>query len=472
MTDNSPKVRASADLDVISPAPLHPPSPIIVPALQDQADTYSNLASHGNSSVLSIVTSVSEPPGIDNVDVPPISSHDNLPKPIQQTGALGPEAVGQNNMANGSGGNGITSVATHNPVEEVLPMLETPTHTPRISDADQHGSKLNKLIRSPDIPTLVIHQPKATSTFEDNSAVSQDARNPNPGLWSDSLVQPLQEFRGSGSDGVGINPIQQRGEHETTQRHVPPNMEYPIVDIQAMVDNIKAHAVAPSPAGSINPTIDNDGPSQSIPLPPKPPMGQPNHPQAYPFPEGFVPHAQGSFQSSTVSLSLSSATSNSGYAIAPPGTFPVIPSVAASIPNNAMAAAYPRLPPSESQQQNWDTFLREERRHLSDAKWDKFPDGSRLFVGLYIRPSQDVHSLTSTGNLFCERVSKRDVFNIFSKYGRLAQISLKPSYGFVQYYTVEDGQAAMNNLQGIEVHGKRLSKYQQLHCRCSLPYIC
>jgi nuclear polyadenylated RNA-binding protein 3 len=458
MTDNSPKVRASADLDVISPAPLHPPSPIIVPTLQDQADTYFNLAPHGDSSLPPIVTSVFKPPGMDNTDVPPISSHDNPPKPVQQTGALVPGAVNQNNTANVSS-NGKNPVVMHNPVEDALRMLETSTHRPNISDTEQREPKPNKPIRSPGVPTLMIHQHEATSASEDDPAVSRDAPNPNLVPWSDSLMQPLHGLWGNGLNVVGVKPIQQRSERETTEYHVPPNTQYPAADTQAIADNAKSHAVAASPTGSVNSPADNDGPSQSIPLPPKPPMGQPNNPQAYSFPEGSVPHAQASVQSSTLSLSLSNATRNSGYTLALPGTFPVPPTVAASIPNNATTTAHTGPPTSEFQQQNWDTFLREERRHLSDAKWDKFPDGSRLFVGLYSRLSRDVHSLTSTGNLFSERVSKRDVFNIFSKYGRLAQISLKPSYGFVQYYTVEDGQAAVNNLQGIEVHGKRLSKY-------------
>lgn len=61
------------------------------------------------------------------------------------------------------------------------------------------------------------------------------------------------------------------------------------------------------------------------------------------------------------------------------------------------------------------------------------------------------------GNLSQERVSKRDVFELFHQYGRLAQISLKSAYGFVQYHTNTDAQAAMNALQGAEVKGRKIS---------------
>lgn len=61
-----------------------------------------------------------------------------------------------------------------------------------------------------------------------------------------------------------------------------------------------------------------------------------------------------------------------------------------------------------------------------------------------------------TGNLSSDKVSKRDVFDLFYRYGRLAQISLKSAYGFVQYHTAEEGRGAMENLQGTEIKGRRI----------------
>ncbi|XXH01918.1 nuclear polyadenylated RNA-binding protein 3 [Hypoxylon texense] len=111
------------------------------------------------------------------------------------------------------------------------------------------------------------------------------------------------------------------------------------------------------------------------------------------------------------------------------------------------------------QSQRWETFLQEERRYVSEARWDRFPEGSRLFIGTFT--SITLHNVTSTanvriGNLSSDRVSKREVFDIFAGYGRLAQISLKQAYGFVQYHTLTEGQAAMDNLQGIEVQGRKI----------------
>jgi hypothetical protein len=50
------------------------------------------------------------------------------------------------------------------------------------------------------------------------------------------------------------------------------------------------------------------------------------------------------------------------------------------------------------------------------------------------------------------------VFDLFHRFGRLAQISLKSAYGFVQYHTIEEGRRALENLEGYEVKGRRIRK--------------
>jgi RNA recognition motif-containing protein len=51
------------------------------------------------------------------------------------------------------------------------------------------------------------------------------------------------------------------------------------------------------------------------------------------------------------------------------------------------------------------------------------------------------------------------VFDVFHRFGRLAQISLKNAYGFVQYHTVAEGQAAMQGAQGIELGGRKIREF-------------
>lgn len=107
----------------------------------------------------------------------------------------------------------------------------------------------------------------------------------------------------------------------------------------------------------------------------------------------------------------------------------------------------------------YQEFLRDEARNTSSGQWERFPAGSRLFIGKNNHISASAsRDLSNLGNLFTERVTKRDLFFIFHKYGRLAQISMKSAYGFVQYVTAEDCRRAMETEQGLEIKGRKISR--------------
>ncbi|KAJ5835152.1 hypothetical protein N7447_001178 [Penicillium robsamsonii] len=93
-------------------------------------------------------------------------------------------------------------------------------------------------------------------------------------------------------------------------------------------------------------------------------------------------------------------------------------------------------------QKKYDEFLHDERIYVTEGLWDRFPMGSRLFVG----------------NLPTERVTKRDMFHIFHKYGKLAQISIKQAYGFIQFLEASSCHAALGVEQGAIVRGRKIRK--------------
>ncbi|KAJ5103709.1 hypothetical protein N7532_004238 [Penicillium argentinense] len=91
-------------------------------------------------------------------------------------------------------------------------------------------------------------------------------------------------------------------------------------------------------------------------------------------------------------------------------------------------------------QKKYDEFLHDERVYVTEGLWDRFPVGSRLFVG----------------NLPTERVTKRDMFHLFHKYGKLAQISIKQAYGFIQFLEAGACHAALQAEQGALVRGRKI----------------
>ncbi|OJJ51975.1 hypothetical protein ASPSYDRAFT_63068 [Aspergillus sydowii CBS 593.65] len=90
-------------------------------------------------------------------------------------------------------------------------------------------------------------------------------------------------------------------------------------------------------------------------------------------------------------------------------------------------------------QEKYDLFLHDERIHVTEGLWDRFPYGSRLFVG----------------NLPTERVTKRDLFHIFHSYGKLVQISIKQGYGFIQFLEATSCRQALKYEQGAIVRGRK-----------------
>ena len=110
---------------------------------------------------------------------------------------------------------------------------------------------------------------------------------------------------------------------------------------------------------------------------------------------------------------------------------------AVQMPEISSATERPWTP---NTQKVYDQFLEDERRYITEGIWDKFPYGSRLFVG----------------NLPSEKVTKRDLFHIFHRHGRLAQISIKQAYGFVQFLEASSCSLALQADQGVEIRGRRI----------------
>jgi hypothetical protein len=112
----------------------------------------------------------------------------------------------------------------------------------------------------------------------------------------------------------------------------------------------------------------------------------------------------------------------------------------------------------------YEEFLDDERKYVTDGQWDQFPMGSRLFIG-----KLDLFSLPEgysciRGNLPTEKVTKRDIFHRFFRHGKLAQISIKQAYGFVQFLDTESSHRALQAEQGQAVRGRKMRK-------CRLPCI-
>ncbi|KAI1171838.1 hypothetical protein F4777DRAFT_593369 [Nemania sp. FL0916] len=473
MTGNSPRVRATADLDPVSPSPLHPPSPIIVPTLQDQADAYFDMSRiTGNPAMLAVPAAISTAgvviPGVGDRPIIHDNNQNSTPNAISSDVRSTDSNKAINRVAeteeSASGGDSTED------------MQEPETSRSDATGAEQDVSKSNEFTANSDTTALVsrladntapAHEPISTITQTPNdlspSFVPNLSHKPLEDSWSppDTTSSNAHEAQLAQSSGEQVPMI---NNHYSTSSH----SNQPGANIQTPTDNVTTHITkVDANAASIYVPEGNTSshmlPQKSL-LPTKPPIPDSNTAQLYAAASGYSASLTGASGFDSVPLPLSNGSAPNPYQGAVPGTYmgaapgtfnpyagaTAIPGVnpifQQSVPASQSDYTYipspiDQPPPSDFTKQRWDSFLQEERKYVSEAKWDRFPEGSRIFIG----------------NLSSERVSKKEVFNIFSEYGRLAQISLKQAYGFVQYHTVAEGQAAMDNLQGVEVRGKKIN---------------
>ncbi|CEL07897.1 Putative RNA-binding protein [Aspergillus calidoustus] len=241
------------------------------------------------------------------------------------------------------------------------------------------------------------------------------------------------------------------------------------VDFQNLLDNLPSSTAAsalPVPGNTISagdpPTSPQAAAGEasqfSLGLPPRPPpQAKPSiHPNYNPSddirsyhqlptqtsPSSSNPYAsqQSNYQSTLGPTALSPAVA--------PGTSLVAVETQDASPATQKNGPVDRQPARSDEDTPWgpdvqkkyDEFLRDERVYVTEGLWDRFPYGSRLFVG----------------NLPTERVTKRDLFHIFHSYGKLAQISIKQAYGFIQFLEASSCKRALEGEQGAVVRGRKV----------------
>ena len=214
------------------------------------------------------------------------------------------------------------------------------------------------------------------------------------------------------------------------------------IDYPSLLNNIaQSAATAPTAESLTSPTTAaptfEQGPSiSSLPaipgLPPKPPALQ--HPAGFAAYQMPQPSPMSAAPIDIPVSQLDKMTASQDFVYEP------APNAAEKYPAQGYEPATGDRPWSPKTQSIYDQFLEDERGFVTEGIWDRFPAGSRLFVG----------------NLPSEKVTKRDLFHIFHRHGKLAQISIKQAYGFIQFLQASDCHKAMEADQGVEIRGRKI----------------
>ncbi|KAI1325401.1 hypothetical protein F5Y16DRAFT_377926 [Xylariaceae sp. FL0255] len=431
MSLNPPKAWAAAHLEPVSPSPVHPPSPIIIPTLQHQADVYSDMTLDSNKKMnptpvaIGRMAVLNDAAGAvfapshkhDQSDVSTADPYAKFPKSgktlVPPTSGTMPANINTEINPDKFENNEADTPRAQETLPQILQTSDTSSTVALSANSLLHDALVPSSIQPANVPTtdLAIPQEGAMVPPPGNDALPQSILRPSP-LNLDSIdIQALVDKITSQSvvpDPVGkpVPPNQQgtlTNTNTLASSYTFPQMSNQQTDLSGFVPS---HTMQQVPNAIYDPTM----PSTYFP-----------NPAVYTTAPAF-PTADQMNAFNLSSGSLGSKCSEVGY----------IP--ARNVVSRSSTGS------NDPQKEKWDSFLTYERR-MSDAKCESFPEGSRIFVG----------------NLSSDRVTKKEVFDLFSPYGRLAQISFKHGYGFVQYHTAVEGRAAVDGLQGFEIKGRKLN---------------
>ncbi|KAF4481579.1 RNA-binding [Fusarium agapanthi] len=479
MTEPEAELQATANLSPVSPSPVHSATSLAVPVLQETVETVDAMVAAAAAAAADANGSINKAPNLE-----PIS------------GAGGDDDIVDDDSLNDPYGEDDTDVAAQQvpqpQVEQELPdsnddyakTFDSPIGTEEGEDGVVEPQDVSSLPReSNEISLSSDHLTNRTSQV--SHVVHESSLSAQPGQSATSTTSNASsEAQAAGvANTFTSQPSNQQTSSPSTAKPGASNAASsasPSADIQHLVADLTAPSnpnthYAPSVLGehSLESAIPSSAFSSSASLPPRPPLSQ-TVPQTYAS-QHHPPSINASIPSNLAAPPTPGQPSTyvaTGAPAAVPdalGEFPVLLGSGLQAPVAITSMNAPPYPPkpalyntdqaqdSEYERQ-WNQFLADENQYIAEAKWDRFPEGSRIFIGTRSASgaSKNGAHIFATGNLSSDKVSKQDVFDLFHRFGRIAQISLKSAYGFVQYHSIEEGQRAMDNLQGIEIKGRRI----------------
>ncbi|KAL6919115.1 hypothetical protein ACHAP8_002952 [Fusarium lateritium] len=459
MTEPEAEIQATANLSPVSPSPVHSAASLAVPVLQETVDTIDAMVAAASAAADAANRSVNNGPdyepileaGDDNiVDDDPYGEYD-ADAVAQQV----PQPQVEQELSDSN--------------DDYAKTFDSPIGPEEGEDGDVQPQDVSSLpgeshnLSLPSQVSYAVHDPSYLAQ------PSQPAASAASNASSEAQASGATATTSQLSNLPSPTTAKLSGGSTTSPANTSTDIQRLVADLIAPADsNRTTESSAPSAAGEQS---SNFPPSTS--LPPRPPLSQ-AAPQTY-----ASQHHPGGVNASIPSSLAAPPTPGQPSTYVAAGAPITIPDALGdySVPlgsglqapvaiTSMNAPPYPPQPvpynadqvQDAEYQRQWNQFLVDEQQYMSDAKWDRFPEGSRIFIGTRSASgaSKNGAHIFSAGNLSSDKVSKRDVFDLFHRFGRLAQISLKSAYGFVQYHSIDEGQRAMDNLQGIEIKGRRI----------------
>jgi nuclear polyadenylated RNA-binding protein 3 len=409
-TDPTPEILSTAaELSPISPSPVHTTVPLALPVLQDQAESLDSMAAPTSGVEAGTADgatmgnqAIADAPAVNGSDGESIADDDSF------NDAYGEEQAGEDQelkeRADASMDDYARTFDSPLPAEDEEEGMQEDVSSTRESINAPSSSAALPNLPSVAAPTadLSLNQPASSAP---DTLASHPARPeaPDPNVAAESLSHPPPEQPIPQS-----SPPQSNGKEDSIYgdpASAQADIKQLVADITSRDDESSSLPKPPqySPTPDAYPVSSNLKSPASASLPPKPqlvqlaaqPISLPTEYQpfqqaistAHVSPHTIAPLTPG--QPSTYVAAGAPGTSTEPISSLPP---PPASTLNAAVPITSLTAPpYPSNPPAFSAdathdsdyQSTWDTFLTDERRYMSEARWDRFPEGSRIFIGRF-----------------------------------------------------------------------------------------
>ena len=359
MTEPQPELEATANLSPVSPSPVHTAAPQVVPALQDTVDTI--------NAMVAAVADVAEA-GDEQVVIDPAMSATH--EDVADDDATDPYGDEDETSREPQGPPSQPQEEPADNIDDYAKTFDSPISAEE--QEDQEGESVAA-------PPAIQEQPHSSPSPE--PAANTSPTDPLPSLAQHETA----DAHNVESDATAPSALEAEATlHQPAQTADPESADTAastaadpgaVVDIQKLMADLAAQkASEPTAAGGAGEPAQAEAPTDPVTpsstivpgssLPPRPPQPQ------------TTPNQQPSFSGAGASAT--------GSSLAPGISLPSNP-----VGSSADAPAYDapaRGYAAEGGQdveynRQWEQFMTDERQYMSDAKWDRFPDGSRLFIG-------------------------------------------------------------------------------------------
>jgi nuclear polyadenylated RNA-binding protein 3 len=365
----------------VSPLPVRPPNPLDIPVLRNQIDpTFNMTTTHEETK---------KPDDSPLSDTRFSDAYDEKDEEITGDKIEDEEAEASDDYAMTFESDGEENTDSHDQSQAV----------------DQEPKNSSNIVPPSDLPTSIPNERPPISYSQSGPEIQPAPAIPSPTLPTNSESAAAQSSDDpSHTSTIATNPI-------------APEDPTGGIDIQQLLDNITANAEINAAAARPSSSSSSNAPplksGSSLPthasLPPRPQVTQqplpkrsnyPSYDDAYKYNAGAqgYSHAPTSYRPSGVTPSLIASgapgtATDSRYGLPPP------PSVSFSQSNQDPNSPKPyrqsqrmtsvasseghddERPWGPAVQKIYDEFLDRERKYVTEGLWERFPKGSRLFIG-------------------------------------------------------------------------------------------